>query len=73
MACLIRKKHGFTKAIAQRGIEVARENGVEIIELSDDERARWDAAIQPAMDEWLASDVGQGQTGADIMKLMKGE
>ncbi|MEM1077275.1 MAG: TRAP transporter substrate-binding protein [Pseudomonadota bacterium] len=60
------------KAIAQRGIDVARENGVEIIELSDAERARWDATIQPAMDAWLASDVGQGKTGAEITAIMKG-
>ena len=60
------------RAMAQRGIDIARENGVEIIELSDEERARWDAAIQPAMDEWLASDVGQGLTGAEVTAIMKG-
>ena len=59
--------------MADRGIEIARENGVEIIELSDEERARWDAAIQPAMDDWLASDLGQGLTGADLERLFKGE
>ncbi|WP_282027029.1 TRAP transporter substrate-binding protein [Limimaricola cinnabarinus] len=59
--------------MGQRGIDVARENGVEIIELSDEERARWDAAIQPAMDDWLASGLGQGLTGADLARLFKGE
>jgi TRAP-type C4-dicarboxylate transport system substrate-binding protein len=59
--------------LADRGIEIARDSGVEIIELSDEERARWDATIQPAMDEWLASDLGQGLTGADLARLFKGE
>ncbi|SIO11195.1 TRAP transporter substrate-binding protein [Vannielia litorea] len=59
--------------MAERGIEVARENGVEIIELSAEERARWDAAIQPALDEWMATDLGQGMTGADLARLFKGE
>lgn len=61
------------KSIAVRGIEVAREAGVEIIELDEAERQRWYDKIQPALEAWKASEVGQGLTGADIMKLMKGE
>ena len=63
---------GF-RAVSQRGVEVARENGVEIITLTDEERARWLAAMQPATEAWLASEISQGLTGADISKLMKGE
>ncbi|WP_299304561.1 TRAP transporter substrate-binding protein [uncultured Litoreibacter sp.] len=59
-------------AIAQKALDVSAKNGVEIINLSDDEAARWDAAIQPAMDAWMASEVGQGLTGADVTKLMQG-
>ncbi|GHA61616.1 C4-dicarboxylate ABC transporter [Amylibacter ulvae] len=59
--------------LAIRGVEIARQNGVEIITLADDERARWDAAIEPALDAWKASDVGQGLTGAQVMQLMQGE
>lgn len=58
--------------IAKKALEVSAENGVEIINLDAEEAARWDAAIQPAMDAWLASDVGQGLTGAEITALMKG-
>jgi len=60
-------------AVSKKALEVSAQNGVEIINLSAEESARWDAAIQPAMEAWLASDVGQGLTGADVVKLMKGE
>ncbi len=59
--------------IGARGIEVSKENGVEVYELPDDERARWEAAIQPALDAWLASEVGQGMTGQQVMDLMQGK
>lgn len=59
-------------AIAQKALDVSAKNGVEIINLSAEEAARWDAAIEPAMEAWLASEVGQGLTGADVTKLMKG-
>ncbi|PSL20044.1 TRAP transporter substrate-binding protein [Shimia abyssi] len=59
-------------AIAQKALDVSAKNGVDIINLSDEEAARWDAAIQPAMDAWMASEVGQGLTGADVTKLMQG-
>jgi TRAP-type C4-dicarboxylate transport system substrate-binding protein len=58
--------------IAQKALDVSSKNGVEIINLSAEEAAIWDATIQPAMDAWLASEVGQGLTGADVTKLMKG-
>ncbi|MEM7303771.1 MAG: TRAP transporter substrate-binding protein [Pseudomonadota bacterium] len=59
--------------IAQKALDVSAKNGVEIINLSAEESARWDAAIQPAMEKWLASTVGQGLTGADVTKLMQGK
>ena len=57
----------------QRGIEVSKESGVEEIRLSDEERARWEEAMRPALDAWLASEVGQGMTGQDVWTLMRGE
>lgn len=59
-------------AIAQKALDVSAKNGVEIINLSAEESARWDEMIQPAMDTWMASEVGQGLSGADVTKLMKG-
>lgn len=64
------------RAYEQGGIaalEAGIAAGVEKFELSDEEQARWLAAMQPAIDDWLASDVGQGMTGADIRSLMRGE
>lgn len=60
-------------AIGKKGIDASAENGVEVIELSDEEKARWDAALAPALDAWLASDVSQGMTGADVKALMQGD
>ena len=60
-------------AVSEKALKVSAKNGVEIINLSAEESARWDKAIQPAMETWLASDIGQGLTGSDVVKLMKGE
>ncbi len=59
--------------VSQRGIEVSRENGVEIISLTEEEIARWLEAMQPVTDAWIESSVSQGLIGADVSKLMKGE
>ena len=59
--------------IGARGMAVSAENGVEVYELPAEERARWDATIQPALDAWLASEVGQGMTGQQVMDLMQGK
>ncbi len=59
--------------IAKKALDVSAKNGVEIINLTDEESARWDEVIQPAMDAWMASEVGQGLTGSDVTKLMKGQ
>lgn len=60
------------KAIGQRGLDVSAENGVEIIELGPEEQARWNDAIDGAMQEWLAGEVGQGLSGKEVMGLMQG-
>lgn len=60
------------KAIGQRGLVVSEKNGVEIIELGADEQARWNAAIDGAMQNWLAGEVGQGLSGKEVMDLMQG-
>jgi len=57
---------------ALRGIEVARDNGVEIIELSDEEVARFNEAMQPAMEAFLASTISGDLTGADVVDIMQG-
>ncbi len=61
------------KAIANKALKVSEAKGVEIIRLDDAERARWNAAIKPAMDKWLASSISQGLTGGQIMAIMQGK
>ena len=61
------------EAVAKKGIQVSSESGVEIISLSDGERARWFEAMQPAISDFNASNISQGLTGADVTKIMKGE
>ena len=57
----------------KKGLAVAREKGLEIIELSADERARWDATIKPVLDDWKAREIGQGLTGQQIYDLFQGK
>lgn len=61
------------EAAGVKGLAASAGNNVERIDLSDEERARWQAAMQPAIDTWLASEVGQGLTGAEIRDLMQGK
>jgi len=61
---------GF-KASTERGLKLARDAGLEFIEISDDERARWQAIIDSTMDEVLAQPVGT-MTMGDVLNKMKG-
>jgi TRAP-type transport system periplasmic protein len=58
--------------IAQRGIDVAVENGVELIELSAEERQRFLDAISDEMAAFRAKELAPGITGADMMAMMGG-
>ena len=60
-------------AQGMKGLEVAKKQGLEIIELSAEERARWDAAIKPVLDDWKAREIGQGLTGQQIYDLFQGK
>ena len=51
----------------------ARDNGVEIIQLSDGEVERFEKAMQPAMDAFLTSAIAGELTGADVVAAMRGE
>lgn len=61
------------KASAERGLKIAADNGLKIIQLSDDEIARWEKAMQPAMEAFLKSKITDNLTGADVVKAMRGE
>ena len=60
------------EAAGEKGLAASAENGVERIDLSDEERARWQEAMQPAIEAFMASEVGQGMTGAEIRDMMQG-
>ena len=61
---------GF-KASTERGLKLAREAGLEFIDISEDERARWQEVIDATMQEVLAESVGSMTIG-DVMNKMKG-
>ncbi len=61
------------KADALRGLKIAADNGVEVIQLPASEIARFNAPMKPAMDKFLASEVGGGLTGAEIIAIMQGK
>lgn len=62
---------GF-EASTQRGLKIAREAGLEFIELSDEEKARWQAIVDARLEEVLQQPMGDG-TVADVYNVMKGE
>ncbi len=62
----------FYDRAAARGLEIAREAGVEIIDLTPEERARWDAAMAPLIEELRAVEMG-GTTAGAVMDIMSGE
>lgn len=59
-------------AAGKRGLEVAAKEGVEIYELPPEERARWDAAIEPVLQAWRENEVGQGLTGQQVYDMFQG-
>lgn len=48
------------------------ENGVESIELSDEEFARWRAAVQPVLDQWIAEREAEGVPGQEMVDRVFG-
>lgn len=46
------------------GLKFASENGVEIIALSDSERARWQAAMQPEVDKFLDAKIDMSSSSS---------
>ncbi len=61
---------GF-KASTERGLKIAKEAGLEFIDISEDERARWQAVIDETMQEVLAQPAG-AMTIGDVLEKMKG-
>ena len=68
---LSRSGGAFYDKAASGGLKLAAEEGVEIIELSDDEKARWQAAIDGTLTGIKASTAGDMTVG-DIIALMQG-
>lgn len=62
--------NGF-KASTERGLKLAKEAGLEFIDIGDEERARWQEIIDTAMKEVLAQPAGSS-TVADVLAKMKG-
>ncbi|MEM7464894.1 MAG: TRAP transporter substrate-binding protein [Pseudomonadota bacterium] len=54
------------------GMKIAADAGVEIIDLSDEEKQRWLDAIKPTLEEINGQKVGSS-TVSEVMTLMKGQ
>ncbi len=64
---------GAYKKAARAGLAFAKKNGVEVITLSDAERAKADAAIAKAMARFRSTTLRGGKTGGEIHDLMTGK
>jgi TRAP-type C4-dicarboxylate transport system substrate-binding protein len=56
----------------ERGLEIAREAGLEMIEIGDEEKARFNEAIAPVLEEIKAQQAGSMTVG-EVMAIMRGE
>ena len=61
------------KKVAAGGVGVAKKNGVELIVLSDAEKASAKAAIQGALAKFRSTKMRGGKTGGEIYDLMTGK
>ena len=61
------------KKAARAGLAFAKKNGVEVIALSDAERAKANAAIAKAMAKFRSTTLRGGKTGGEIHDLMTGK
>lgn len=59
-------------ATAMRGLELARRDGIEFIEMPEKELQEIYSLFSGVMEDELARDFGDGLTGADIVALMMG-
>ncbi len=62
----------FYDKAAAGGLKLAAESGVEMIELSEEEKASWNAKLAPAIEAAMAATAGD-MAVSDIIALMKGE
>lgn len=51
---------------SQLGIDKAKEVGITLIELPDDELARWKEAVQPVIDKWIKDMEAKGLPGKEV-------
>ncbi len=61
----------FYGKAAKGGLKLAADDGVEMIDLSDEEKERWMAAVSGAIDAAMASNAGSEKV-SDIVKMMQG-
>lgn len=62
----------FYDKAAAGGLKLAAESGVEMIELSDEEKARWNEKLAPTIEAAMASSAGD-MTVSEIIAIMKDE
>lgn len=62
--------NGYAASTA-RGLQIAKDAGLEFIDLSDEEKARWDAIIAETLTTVLEQPAGSGTIG-DVFAVMKG-
>ena len=69
---LSRSGGAFYDKAAGGGMKLAADEGVEMIDLSDEEKARWLEAIGPALDTAMTQQAGDMTIG-EVMALMRGD
>ncbi|WP_028574557.1 TRAP transporter substrate-binding protein [Desulfonatronovibrio hydrogenovorans] len=58
----------FSQDILDQAVE---ERGIEVINLTDDERQRWLARVEPVVDKWIQRREGQGLPASDVVEIVR--
>jgi TRAP-type C4-dicarboxylate transport system substrate-binding protein len=59
------------KASTEQTIEICKKRGIEFIELSPQERARWIEAAKPVEEEWVKAVEARGLPARDLYNMIK--
>jgi len=65
----IEKTGNAWDAMEKEGVEYSKAKGIKVIELSKDEDARWVAAVQPVLAEFVKETKGKGLPGDEAVKF----
>lgn len=63
---MARKAGSIYDKDGQKGLEIAKENGAEVVELNEEQLKEWDKALEPMVEQWIQETSDQGYPAQKI-------